>query len=353
MDLESVADELYGLLPSEFTEVRNARAKEARAEGDRELAEQIRSLRKPTTTAWLANLLVREHGDELQPLLELGAGLREAQASLQGDALRSLSRQRHQLVYALVDQAKASARAVGQRVSDATARELEETLEAALADEEAADALQTGQLVTALEHVGFGGFGESTALATVTPLRPRGGAPAEDGVRRAEGTASGAKAGTAKAAASKAAAGKATSGSAKTPTAAERRREEAERRRAEEERRRAEEERRAQEERERRAEERRRAQEALEAAEQARDRADVDLETAHSTVEDVEARKETAESDVRRLEQELDEATRRVTAADREARDAHRTLDRADRAAREARRRAEDARKALDRLPKP
>ena len=74
MDLDTVVNELYGLLPEDFAAGRKARAGEAQAAGNRSLAVAIRQLRRPTTSAWLANLLVRERPEEITALLELGAG---------------------------------------------------------------------------------------------------------------------------------------------------------------------------------------------------------------------------------------------------------------------------------------
>lgn len=59
MDIDDVADELYAVLPAEFTATRDDRARAARRAGDRELARRISTLRKPTLGAWAANLLVR------------------------------------------------------------------------------------------------------------------------------------------------------------------------------------------------------------------------------------------------------------------------------------------------------
>lgn len=156
MDLDSVADELYALPPQEFVAARNAQEKQARADGNRELAGQIRQLGKPTNVAWLANQLVRERRDEIDPFLELGAGLREATTNLSGDDLRRLSQQQHQVTHALVLQAGRIAAAAGHELTDATARGLEETLRAALADGDLAEQLAAGRLTGALEHVGFG-----------------------------------------------------------------------------------------------------------------------------------------------------------------------------------------------------
>ena len=151
MDLESVADELYSLPREEFTAARNTAAKRAGEQGDRELAKQIGALRRPSTAAWLANLLAREQPDELRALVQLGDGLREAQRQLQGAQLRRLSQQRHELVRALVQQAQSLARAAGHPASDAVTRELVNTFTAAVNSANAAQAVAGGRLTAALD----------------------------------------------------------------------------------------------------------------------------------------------------------------------------------------------------------
>jgi hypothetical protein len=151
VDLESVADELYSLPREEFTAARNAAAKRAGEQGNRELAEQIGALRRPSTAAWLANLLAREQPDELRALVELGDGLREAQHQLQGAQLRRLSQQRHELVHALVQQAQSLARSAGHPASEAVTRELVNTFTAAVNSASAAQALASGHLTAALD----------------------------------------------------------------------------------------------------------------------------------------------------------------------------------------------------------
>ena len=155
-DLATVAEELYGLPLAQFTATRDARAAQARKAGDQELATAIKGLKKPTTGAWLANLLVRERRPQVGHLLDLGAELRQAQAGLAIDELRRLSQARHKVVSDLRDEARVLAREVGQPVSDAVALELEATLEAALADADAADALRSGRLTVSLRYSGLG-----------------------------------------------------------------------------------------------------------------------------------------------------------------------------------------------------
>jgi len=156
VDLDTVADELYGLPPEEFTAARTAAEKEAKAAGEMELAAQIRTLAKPNQVAWLANQLARHHADELRPLLELGAGLRDAPDGLTGDQLREFTRQKRQLVRALVQQGRGLASRAGRKVSADAVRGLEGTLDAGLADPSAAERLLAGRLSSGLQHTGFG-----------------------------------------------------------------------------------------------------------------------------------------------------------------------------------------------------
>jgi len=156
VDLDSVTDELYALEPGEFTATRNERAKQDRADGDRALAEQIKALDKPTTAAWLVNQLARQLGDQLEPLIDLGRELREATANISGEELRALTRQRHQLVHALVQEARRLGARHGTRVTDAVAGEIQRTLDASLADPVVAEAVLSGRLAHATEYAGFG-----------------------------------------------------------------------------------------------------------------------------------------------------------------------------------------------------
>lgn len=155
MSIEDVAHHLYGLAPEEFTRARNARAKEAKAAGDLQLATEVQRLRKPTTGAWLLNQLVREHGDEVQQVLELGAQLRAAQGTLGADELRALDRQRRQLTHAVAQQARALGRQDGRRVTEQVTGEVEETLRSAMVDAAAGAALSAGLLTDTFSSTGL------------------------------------------------------------------------------------------------------------------------------------------------------------------------------------------------------
>jgi len=152
--LTAAADELYALVPEDFTAARNARAKEAKA-ADRELGQRIDELRKPSPAAWIVNQLVREHPDAVDELLDLGAELRDVQAAGDGKALTGLGSERRRLVSGLLQQASSIADAADRSPSRAVLDEVEQTLIAATVDEAAGESLRTGRLVRSLQAVGF------------------------------------------------------------------------------------------------------------------------------------------------------------------------------------------------------
>lgn len=191
MSIEDVARELYGLAPEEFTAARNARAREAKGAGDAELAAAVQALRKPTTGAWLLNQLVREHGDEVAQVLELGARLRAAQGSLGADELRALDRQRRQLTHAVAQQARALGVQAGRRVTNQVTDAVEEALRSAMVDAAAGEALSTGLLVDTFSSTGI----EPVDLAGVVALGAAGARPASG---RSSRSSASSKAGAAK-----------------------------------------------------------------------------------------------------------------------------------------------------------
>ena len=168
-DLLGVADELYGLALPEFTPTRDARAKELKA-SDAQLAARVKGLRKPSMAAWVVNLLVRQESEQVAQVLQVGAALREAQASLAGEELRALTRQRRQLTAAVTNRARALAAENGQRVTPAVSDQVEATLTAAMVDEECAAAVRSGLLVAALASTGVEAVELGAAVAVPDAL---------------------------------------------------------------------------------------------------------------------------------------------------------------------------------------
>jgi hypothetical protein len=165
VDVEAIAEQLYQEDPSSFVAQRDARVSAARHEGDRPTADAIKAFKRPSPPAWAVNLLARAHPDQMEALGDLGLRLRRAQDSLSGDELRALSRERHKFIVGLARQAQSLASGQGHPLSTAAGRQVEDTLNAALADPDAALAVASGRLVRSLEHAGLGPVDLSGAVA--------------------------------------------------------------------------------------------------------------------------------------------------------------------------------------------
>lgn len=149
--LLGIADELYALALGDFTPARDAKAKSLKGN---DLAPRVKALKKPSVAAWVVNLLVRLETEQVEQVLTVGEALREAQASMSGEDLRALTRQRRQLTAAVTTRARALSREHGQKVTEAVAEQVEATLTAAMVDEGCAAAVRSGLLVTSLSATG-------------------------------------------------------------------------------------------------------------------------------------------------------------------------------------------------------
>lgn len=153
-----VVERLYGGPPRGFVAARDAAVAAAREAGDASGAAAIGRLRKPTTGAWLVNLLALRRPELLAALAELGGALREAQRDLRGPKLRELSARRRELVAALVEQARELAEAGDPgSAGGLPLREAEATLTAALADESVAERVRSGRMVRTTDYAGLSG----------------------------------------------------------------------------------------------------------------------------------------------------------------------------------------------------
>ena len=146
--VEEIADRLYGLPPAEFTKSRNAAVDELREAGQREAAQRVKALAKPTVAAAAVNQLVRRHRADVERFLRAATVLRDAQFAGKGDLAAATRQEREQL----------------ERVVELGGEAVRQTLLAAAADEEAARQVLEARLVRDLELRGFG-----TLLAHADP----------------------------------------------------------------------------------------------------------------------------------------------------------------------------------------
>ncbi|OBA95541.1 hypothetical protein A5666_18190 [Mycolicibacterium fortuitum] len=164
MTADEELDSLYRIRPEEFTARRKELAAAARKRGDAEAAKVIAAARRPTTAAWVVNLLALTDATVRPKLSDLHEALSAAHAAMDGQRIRELSTAQRALVQDLARAGFAAA-----ELSDPTAAlrdDVTGTLQAAIADPEVTARL--GRLARAEEWSGFGDFGVSSAVITRT-----------------------------------------------------------------------------------------------------------------------------------------------------------------------------------------
>lgn len=174
-DIDTVIDDLYSLAPADFVSHRSAYVTRFKKAGDKSGATRIGGLRKPTVVAWLVNTLARQDESAVAELFDLGAELERAQQRGDGHRLRELSTARSASIRALTDRAVSLGRERGVTVGDNAAREISNTLNAAMADPEIRDRVRAGRTVVAETYSGFG-----PALLSLVPDPPETETETED-----------------------------------------------------------------------------------------------------------------------------------------------------------------------------
>ncbi len=164
MELDAELDRLYDVPLSEFVGVRDELAKRLRAEGQREEAERVKALRKPSVAVWLVNRLARERELDVQRLLNAGETLRRAQV----EASEDFAEARRDEQRALQRLAEGAREIAGREGTGQTAvAQATQTLRAASLTDEGRVLLKRGRLTEELEPPGF------EALTGLVPAQPR------------------------------------------------------------------------------------------------------------------------------------------------------------------------------------
>ena len=169
------ADDLYAAPFEEFTKRRNELAKELRKAGDRDAAEEVAKLRKPTRAAWAVNQLARSDKAVVKAVVKAGDQLRKAQEDAlgggSGTALRKAGADEREAVGAAVARAK---EVLGDQATQATLERVRSSLQAAARDDAVREEIEAGRLTADHEPVGLGAFG--SASDAPPPARPARGA---------------------------------------------------------------------------------------------------------------------------------------------------------------------------------
>jgi hypothetical protein len=167
-------DRLYGLPLDEFTSKRNKLAAALRKEGNKEQAELVKALKKPTVAAWAVNQLVRKERMKIRALTEAAEQVRKAQTKLleggSPEPLQEADRRFSKVSADLRDAAGALLAQAGHPASEALLERIRQTLRAAVLTD--LERLKRGTLVEELSPAGFGGLVGGAKKAKARP-RPR------------------------------------------------------------------------------------------------------------------------------------------------------------------------------------
>lgn len=195
--VEAEIDGLYGLPLEQFIPARDDLAKRLRSAQNRDGAEHVKGLRKPSVAAWALNQLRWQDPATVEELIAAGERLRKAQERLlaagERGALREAATSERELVERLAQAGERLLADAGHPLSAATQTRLWATLRSVAGDQEARELLAAGRLVRDHEVSDLGlGLGAGPPKVPSRKAPPAaGGGPAreQDRVRRPGGAA--------------------------------------------------------------------------------------------------------------------------------------------------------------------
>lgn len=158
--MEKELDSLFAGPLDDFVSERDALVKRLRADGDREAADRVKALRKPSAAVWAVNQLARRQQKDYRALLEAGDRLREAQEQVLGgespETLQKAASAERKLVDRLTEKGRAVLEVAGHSATEAMVRRVSGTLHAAATRPELREAAENGLLEHEEETSGFG-----------------------------------------------------------------------------------------------------------------------------------------------------------------------------------------------------
>lgn len=165
-DRDRLIDQLYSVPLDEFVERRNELARSLSKGANRQAADEVRKLRKPTLPAWTVNQLARREKMRIRGLLTAGERLRKAHEELLGggspEALQQGREGELRAIAELVGAAERLLEEAGHQASEVTLERVRATLHAAVVDEGIGRRVREGRLDKDEQITGFG-FGSLPA----------------------------------------------------------------------------------------------------------------------------------------------------------------------------------------------
>jgi hypothetical protein len=173
--IEDEIDALFKLPLAEFTVARNALASRLKQTGHREEVERVKSIQKPSSSAWAVNQLYWNHRDAFDRLIATSQRFSRAQASQHANKaadMREALAERREALSNLTREAGALLRDAGHNPAPDTMRRVTATLEALTTGSSAADAPRAGRLLSDMGPPGFESLAE-LAPSSVRHEQPR------------------------------------------------------------------------------------------------------------------------------------------------------------------------------------
>lgn len=166
---EGEVDRLYALPLDRFVAERNALARELKQAGEKERADEVAALRKPTLVAWAVNQLAHARRRDVDLLLDAGRRLVDAQqASITAGGRADLDAAQSSFRAAVSSLTSAAGKILGSRASPSTLARVAETLRSAATSPAGRELLARGRLDEELSDTGW------DVVAGLTPAPPRG-----------------------------------------------------------------------------------------------------------------------------------------------------------------------------------
>jgi len=157
--LDTEIQRLYGLPFGEFTAARNTLAKQLKKDGDKDAAEEVASLPKPTVSAWAVNHLFTTHSEDMEELLASGERARKALRSILsgGDpgALRDAIQEARDLANELRDRAAEAVTEESRKPGPAIVDRIATNLQSLAFSPAAEPVIERGWMDVDLPPVGF------------------------------------------------------------------------------------------------------------------------------------------------------------------------------------------------------
>lgn len=170
-------DRLFAAPLGEFVAVRNGLARELRADGRRQEADEIAALKKPPVPVWVVNQLARRERRDVDLLLDVGHRVRAAHGepdpAKARQAFDSARQAEHEALGRLTKAAAALLEEEHGTASQSMLDRVAATLRAAAVTEEGRELLARGRLTEELSTTGFELAAGLTPKAPATRKRKR------------------------------------------------------------------------------------------------------------------------------------------------------------------------------------